>query len=430
MAEETLGYADLYVRSAIEQFQVEYAHLETTRDIYFQYAFIDSPDLVASCELAFEADGDYLTIRISVACINDLAKGIDVRNEDENPIFEWRLYWLVFHEIGHWLYGHIPYYAQKGWLTQMGITESVGTPQLHADLSKPGPKYSQPVPLAHAAELQADAFATMELFKLLRRIPIEDRDRYPNELELDIQFCYYSIITVICLFYVQKQSTDEYIFHPSWNLRCLNMIMSLFRAYSRETGLEIGNIIYSDAAIEPHCRAFMEESILITVDGIEEFAADIGLKIRVHDDEISGLYDPWGFLRVLRGATEGSKLTGDLLRAFKNADQLSHEAKQYVSAINFTTQRLQDHDYSKESRSHRFHITSQLPPKETHERVEQWARQNKLDVDDMSVENDRRYEEGFLSLKVTFSSRELMSENDAMSLVNLLISSLNAEIDA
>ncbi len=373
-------HANLYVSGAIETFAKDFQSLELETELRVSFDFIDDKWLAAACRTENSEAVENLIIEISTACLQAFARDIDVNSEAEAPIYEWRFCWLVFHEIAHWLYGHIRYYQQQGWIGEPGLCEAVSFSGNGLGSGNTDPhSTSKTHPLAHAAELQADAFATIELFNLINQLPVdEDDEDEQHPLELDIQFCYFCIVTTICSFYQDSGQAKGGPFHPSWNVRCLNILLTLFRAYSRARGLEGGpDLTYENHVVAAVVGGFIDNAVLPTVEGIEDFAKTAGLSHLVHDREQQGLYDPLDFIRLLNGDFDDQSLARELAEFLDLVDELNLATAPLRSARGF-----EPHSASvqpgKPRETFRFQILCNLPRAEIERVIDDWRDQHGL----------------------------------------------------
>lgn len=417
-------HADLYVSGAIETFAREFQSLGLETELRVSFGFISDKWLAAACRTETSDATEDLIIEISEACLQGLARDIDVNSEAEAPIYEWRFCWLVFHEIAHWLYGHIPYYRQQGWIGEPGLCETVsfsGNSSLGSGNTEQK-RVSTTYPLAHAAELQADAFATIELFNLINQIPVDAGDEDEHlPLELDIQFCYFCIVTTICSFYKDSGQARGGPFHPSWNLRCLNILLTLFRAYSHARGLKGGpDLTYENQVVAAIVGDFIEKAILPTVEGIEDFAKSAGLAHLVHDREQEGLYDPLDFIRLLNGDFDDQSLARELAGFLDLVDELNLVTAPLRSARGFEPHSASVQP-SRPKESFRFQILCNLPRFEIEAVIDDWRGRHGLS----ELEIKFKPYEGPLDARdvidIRFRVAEPMNQREAQDLVRQLI---------
>ncbi len=412
------AYGDDYVRTALDKFAENFDSLKLKNELQISYEFISVNWLTAACRSENKSSIEELKIEISEPCLNSLSCDIDFTNENEAIYLEWRFYWLIFHELGHWLYGHIPYYRKQGWLTKIGLSES--TTQYNVGVGEDTDNASSQATVfatAHAAELQADAFATIELFKSIRKLA-GDFDDAQEELFLDVQFCYYSIVTTICNFYKDAGTAKGGPFHPSWNVRCLNVLLTLFRAFANQRGLQGGSeVTYHVDVVAEAVSDFMEHAIVPTIEGIEGFAQALGVDHLIHD--VAGLYDPLEFVRFLNGDFADSSLAAELSAYFGLIEELNAATSPLRSAEDFVPGDVTSNPERK-SRNFKFQILTTFSRGECNSAINSWKRSNEL----FAVVWELLPYEGSLDaqsiLEIEFETKSPILQRDAQDLVRLL----------
>jgi len=298
------------------QTELAQLYLQSAKDVFFEqmpsispvntkvhFELMESRTMSASCN-AFDVDrASEIEIIVSTKCLENLSADLDLNDENLNVFFEWRLNWLAWHELAHWLYGHIDLYRNEGWIAQAGISEDHSGTMIHEPGMSSPQAPEQFHPLAHVAELEADSYATRRLYSLMAEIPVSDDD-HGDTPEEDLQFCYYTIMTTICCFFANGRGSGEGKFHLSWGIRSLNVFVTLFGAYLERYGLkDIATPSQDVRELEVVAARFIHEAIQPTVEGVEDYARRVGCHTSVHGGENAGLFDPDCLIDVFTGAS-------------------------------------------------------------------------------------------------------------------------------
>lgn len=294
--------AELYLKSAKDLFVqnlTENVSETTTIDLQI----IEADRLSARCNARDEDAGSTVGVTVSTKCLENLSSDLSLNDESQNAFFEWRLSWLVWHELAHWLLGHISVYREEGWIGDLGIHEE-HLPDAVQSVSEGATNQDMDVfALAHVAELEADSFATLRLYQLLVDIPVND-DAHGDTPEEDIQFCYYTIMTTISCFFASSRGNGRGPFHPSWNVRSLNVFTTLFHMHLERQGREPAALLGADVSeLATQANSFMRDAIQPTIDGIEAYAQSIGCPFQIHGNKDEGLFDPASLLDVYTGGS-------------------------------------------------------------------------------------------------------------------------------
>lgn len=291
---------NLYFNSAKELFFTQLPEARSART-YINVNVVETSGLSARCNSVEEDDGSRINISVSVGCLENLTADIDLDDESQNAFYEWRLSWLAWHELAHWAYGHINVYREAGWITDLGIAEEHQANELRGFSEDLESMDDGGNILAHAAELEADAFATRKLYDLMVRTPVSD-DHHGNTPDEDIQFCYYTIMTAVCCFFAHSNGSGRGLFHPSWNVRALNVFVTLFRMHlERRNMTTVAKIGQRTTRLVEQAQYFMSYAIQPTIDGIEDYGRSIGCPLLVHGENDNSLFDPSCLLDVFTG---------------------------------------------------------------------------------------------------------------------------------
>ena len=295
--------AELYLRSAKDLFTqnlTENASERTTIDLQI----IDTAQLSARCNARDEDATSTVSVAISTKCLENLSSDLDLDDESQNAFFEWRLSWLAWHELAHWLLGHVAVYREEGWIGDLGILEEHEPDAIQSGPEGGASQSTDVFSLAHVAELEADSFATRRLYKLLVDIPVND-DAHGDTPEEDIQFCYYTIMTTISCFFASSTGNGRGPFHPSWNVRSLNVFTTLFQMHlERQDRSSAARPGANASELASQANSFMADAIQPTVDGIEAYARSIGCPFQIHGRDEEGLFDPESLLEVFTGGSQ------------------------------------------------------------------------------------------------------------------------------
>ncbi len=309
--------AELYLRSAKELFiqnLTEKASERTTIEVQV----IEAARLSARCNARDEEAASTVGVTVSTKCLENLSSDLDLNDESQNAIFEWRLSWLAWHELAHWLLGHVTVYREEGWIGDLGILEEHEPDAIQSGPEAGASQDSDVFALAHVAELEADSFATRRLYQLLVDIPVND-EAHGDTPEDDIQFCYYTIMTTISCFFASSTGNGSGPFHPSWNVRSLNVFTTLFQMHlERQDKRSAARPGANASELAAQANSFMTDAIQPTVDGIESYARSIGCPLQIHSQDEEGLFDPDCLLEVFTGGSQNP-----VVRAY--LDVLQHQ---------------------------------------------------------------------------------------------------------
>ncbi|TPE47877.1 hypothetical protein [Amaricoccus solimangrovi] len=316
--------AELYLMSATDMFLDAQPQLDRAQ-LSIGYQFADFWGMAAACNSTETAGSIRVDVTITQKCLENLSADLDLDDESVNAFFEWRLNWLAWHEISHWFLGHIEFYRKMRWLSDVGLCEARMTGVRAAPVKPEDVRH----PLAHVAELEADAFAVRRLFHLMSQIPQNDAEHgdAPGD---DLQYCYYTVMTTICCFFADGQGLGDGPFHPSWQVRSLNVFTSLFGAYLERIGVDPKGLLGGDVSgLRHHASRFMDTGIQPVIDGIEYYARSLGIDQRIHGDDGDGLFAPGALLDVFTGVEDNAIVAQylTLLRAHKDLVSRTRRAR-------------------------------------------------------------------------------------------------------
>lgn len=318
---------DLYFNSAKELFVAQLPEARSART-HINVNVVETSALSARCNSVEEGGGSKIKVSVSVACLENLAADLDLEDESQNAFYEWRLSWLAWHELAHWAYGHINVYREEGWIADLGIAEEHQANDLRGFSEDLESMDDGGNTLAHAAELEADAFATRKLYDLMVQTPVSD-DHHGDTPDEDIQFCYYTIMTAVCCFFAHSNGSGRGLFHPSWNVRALNVFATLFRMYlERRNMTTITRIGQQTTRLAEQAQYFMSHAIKPTIDGIEDYGRSIGCPLLIHGENNNSLFDPSSLLDVFTGKSQND-VVDEYLRILRKQPELVSRSRHF-----------------------------------------------------------------------------------------------------
>jgi|GEM_PF-3635617 len=375
------------VLDALEKFRLRFSSIELKKDTSFDIRIIQfDTALYAGCLRKGEDDGgETIVFSFSEGLIQALAADLSMDDRD-SQIFVWRVFWIVHHEIAHWLYGHLPFYKSQGWVSEIGISEAA---LASVDLNGDG---SDRYRLARVAELAADIFAINQLYAEIAQHDLEGSlpagdDPARDDFDLDAGLCYYVAFSTVALFYAARSSgASVSLLHPSWSIRAVNLLRALFNDYfAAVSGIPAEpGATYDNDAIRPFVLRFIEKALRTPMEAVEEFAQRVstaeGLNFHAGEGN-TGLFEPASFLRVMSGSTEIDPLTEELKKLYAAGDELIDMTQNLLPVEGLKLNRAYgDTRMNEAAPEEKVTVRSELGEAESEAIIARWARDQNLAI--------------------------------------------------
>ena len=278
-----------------------------------------------------------VTLNLSHAVARALAGGALKEKAVSRDLYALQVFWLVHHEIGHWVLGHNALYADLGWSPELGVS----------DTAMPGNRATGPVGLARAAELEADDFASRSLFHYLRTVETTAED---DDLERSCAVTLIAMLSVASLFYDPARAGRAHL-HPDWPIRYQNAVLCVFnlftarmapaprttaRAFSRFER-EVLRRFYTtshDAVILDRCRSAFTDPQGLADISILEWLFDPQHRAGADGDDIAK-----------RDAFMRLQASRHVLADHGRENSPVHDIAQYFEEVSIVTSRQHEHEF-------------------------------------------------------------------------------------
>ncbi|MCI4643556.1 MAG: hypothetical protein MRY64_02105 [Hyphomonadaceae bacterium] len=421
---EQLSIGELFERyavGALEWFFESHPELSPRAPTEFKLDWLEhDDDLFAQIQERRDQKPHEIRALFSAGLIERLAIDIDF-STDQAGLYRYRVTWIIFHELAHWLYGHLGLYKEEGWSAFLGMAEF-----RHAAAKNTA---APEEPLAHSAELAADSFATRLLYRFIQDIDDEQKDvKSAEDAQLTVSLVYLTTITTASLFYAQSPLGKSTRFHPSWPVRSTNILVHLFN-------------LYLQAEIGPSARpghTFQSETILhaaenFTKHGLgpamlqaEHFFSELNLEIDLHQiGESAGMFNPAEFAAVQTGAPTNSEVVRTLRELYRTGDLLIDRIRPHIPVdglqLNYT---YGDHKMSDEQTVHSITLRSQLDADATRAALKNWANANQLTIRQADLSSGPGADELNILLEIVFETINSMGPDGVRALVRMLSEAL------
>jgi len=402
-----------YVVEAFNAFVKNHSDLEPKLAVSFESDPIETDSHAVYCSSTIENDEMLFLVSVSRGTISAIKSGLDLGNEDQLYIYKLRIYWIIHHEIAHWIWGHIAFYEEMGWITQLGMFDAKNEYQINR------PKIPVDSNLTHSAELLADTFATIEVFNAISRY--DDGDEY--ESSVTNKLIIFAIMTTVALFYGSKRDRQHTQFHPPWRLRAANILRSIFECFLAdsfgENNLHAGMRITA-AAINPYLKEFTEKSLLPAWESANIFSNSNGLDEAVFNFEEDGIISPQKMMGLLTRNAASHPDVRKLLQLYKKANFWVEKSATYSPVNNFTPTSVFGEKKSFNPKRHQYKIVTSLSQREASKKLVEWARSHKFTITEMEFQWGSDELKSNILIDFEFVTMEAISKNDVIRLMNAL----------
>lgn len=410
MTEGELFYQ--YVIEAFQAFAENHSEMVPKYSVSFESEPITSRSHAVYCNVKVVNDETVFMISISHKTIKALKAGLDLNEEEPRFMYKLRIFWIVHHEIGHWIWGHVSYYKKMGWTTKLGMFDAQSE---FAVTNTPTPIDSE---LTHSAELLADTFAVIELFNLLSRE--DDGDEYESVITANLSI--YAIMTTVALFYGKKRDQQHALFHPPWRLRAINILRTIFECFLAdnygEDKLNEGMRITA-AAVNPYLKDFSDNALIPAWEGANTYANLNGLDEAVFDLDEKGIISPLKMMGIMTRNEASHPDVSKLLYLYKKANFWVEQLGTYSPVNNFNPVVVFGESKSSDPSHHQYKLTTCLSQNNVSKKLELWAKTNEFELLTISYENEA--DALPIHTLIDFEFKALTkTKRDVMDLVNLL----------
>jgi len=400
-----------YVVEAFQAFAENHSEMAPKYAVSFESDPIETQSHSVYCNLKIVNDEVVFLVSISRKTIEALKAGLDLNEEEPRFMYKLRIYWIIHHEIGHWIWGHIPYYEEMGWTTKLGIFDA------HSEYKPINTPTSIDSELTHSAELLADTFAVIELFNLLSR---EDYgDEYDRCVTANLSI--YAIMTTVALFYGRKRDNQHAQFHPPWRLRAVNVLRAIFECFLAdsfgEDKLDAGMRITA-ATINPYLREFTDKALIPAWEGASTYAKMNGLDEAVFDLDEKGIISPLKMMGILTRDETSHPDVSDLLYLLKKANFWVEQLGVYSPVDNFSPVSVFGETKSFDPSHHQYKLTTNLSQKNSSQKLEIWAEKNDIQILKIDYESAPSLVQNHTLLDLEFKAMKVVSKRQVISMVN------------
>jgi len=371
-----------YVIEAFNAFTENHAYLEIKCPTSFESEPVEYDQLFVSCEIKKGHSGSEFCINVSHATVQKLKTNLNLDRSADRQIFRLRIYWIIHHEIAHWLWGHIRYYQEQGWATELGLSETEPLQKEESQLPQSTQKDDTSATiydLAHAAELQADTFATIELFNLISRNSNPDEyDRHLSASQI-----LFAIMSTVAMFYEGKEGEQPTSLHPTWDVRSINLMRSVFECHLVDTYSEEGiyaGLRLTAEALNPVAEEFAEKSLYPTLESCHEFARAANLSESLFPLDTFGLLNPTTMIKVMSRSENDDPRVDRLLKLYDKANDWIEMLDEYSPVHNFQPVKVFGESMTSDPNEYSYKLVSEHPEERTQEIISKWAQEHNLSV--------------------------------------------------
>lgn len=379
---------DEHATYALQTFAKRYRHLETVRPTSFVLDYFVFPKPNAW----IGSDGDHeetCTITVTDSMVTLLAEGLDLCGDEGDVIYGLRVFWLIHHELGHWLWGHLPYYDKRGWFSALGMAEAV--------VKQSGNTASTFT--AKLAELQADSFATTalideiganfaaeddvdidpELYGHLRNMMTEEA--FIERLSDTIHMVTYITFCTIGLLYFDNRDQEEFKFHPPWRTRALNISAHCFRFLMALTvdGAETKAGMYVKGDVLNPVAVTFAEATSPALEATQLYFDEAGVKIAIIQGDDTPLFSAAEIGYLIMGTEGKTKSVDEILNLYAYYDEFVSECAEAHPIENFLASFLHG-ETADMADTHDYKVGSVQSEEEAQLTIEEWAKHNGLEV--------------------------------------------------
>lgn len=406
---------------ALNDFLARYGDIEFKKKTKIEQRRIDTEASFANVTQRISDNEDRLRINVSDGLVARLSSDVVPGDENSMSILQWRVHWLVHHELAHWLFGHISFYRTVGWTAHLGITDGdvTDTPQ-SLDFN------DQDYQLAHAAELAADTWAIRELFAEIRSTPAEDDTEEPflDILNRDTQLCYYTILSTVSQFYAGRGGASAGKMHPEWDLRSLSMVVTLYQSYMQEIfgaeRIRPGKVLANEL-IASHAIGFMQDALGPAIESLDAFSEQLGFDTPLHARPGEGFFDPSEFVHVIRLNKRAEGRAAELIEMYKAYDRLADLTSEMLAGRNMVTNYIYgEHRMSDQSDTFDHSLLSEFDAETSRIIADSWAAEYNLKIEEFETSDGPGIEDGGILIDLMVSMAGALGVEGMLAAIKVL----------